>query len=80
MLHILTDLVLDGCIFTFIIAFLYKMRKSPSFPMDLYDARKDEIDQYLQDIGCSMSLDDFLKFDELPNPESDAFSLFGVDD
>ena len=47
MFHILTDLVLDGCIITFIIAFLHKTHKSPSFPMDLYDARKDEINQYL---------------------------------
>ena len=80
MFHILADLVLDGCIFAFIIAFLHKTRKSPSFPMNLYDARKDEFDQYLQNIGCSIPLDDFLKFDELPNPESDMFSLFGVDD
>ena len=48
--------------------------------MDLQDAHKDEINQYLPGIGCSMSLDDFLKFDELPNPESATFSLFGVDD
>ena len=80
MFHILTDLVLDGCIITFVIAFLHKTRKNPSFPRDLYNARKDDIDQYLQGIGCSISLNDFIKFDELPNSESDNFSLFSVGD
>ena len=41
--------------------------------MDLYDELNGDIGQYRQGIECSISLDYFLIFDELPNPEKDTF-------